>query len=82
MNLKDIVYSVLTCEGRKLGIMQLINKRRGLIIEKDLELARDAGELVGNYINVMMTNFRLMNTLEKVTEGFNIATQGLEIDIN
>jgi hypothetical protein len=57
----------LTCNGDKVGVLQLINKKRGLIGKADLEVAKDVSDLVGNYVTVMLRSFKLMNTVEEFT---------------
>lgn len=57
----------LTCNGDKVGVLQLINKKRGLIGKADLEVAKDVSDLVGNYVTVMLRSFKLMDTVEEFT---------------
>lgn len=71
VNLKNVVYALLNCGDTNLGLLQLINKRRGSIEERDEILASDIGTLVGNYVSVMLMSFKMINTLDDLTDNLN-----------
>jgi len=69
VSLREILYVCLRSQsGKKIGVLQLINKARGLIGPEDIQLAEDMANLLGNYLSVMMQNFRMVATLERVNE--------------
>lgn len=72
-----MVYTLLTCGESNLGILQLINKRRGLVEARDEILAQDVGTLVGNYVAVMLRSFKLMDTLDDLTVKVNCAVKAI-----
>ena len=75
-HLRESVYVSLYSSGLPVGVLQLINKRKGQVTPKDVELAKDVGDLLGNYLSVMSANLRLMNTIDRLSAGVLQAMNG------
>ena len=68
--LREIIIAPLLSEGKSFGVLQFLNKKRGVAGDPDIEVARDLGELVGNYLGTAMGNLSLKMAVDRVADRF------------
>lgn len=68
--LRDIIYAPLNAGGGTVGILQFINKRRGMIQAEDIDVARDIGRVVGAYVSITLEVINMQTTFDKIKSSF------------
>lgn len=69
--LRDIVYAPLCGNnGGTVGILQFVNKRRGIIQAEDVDVARDIGRVVGAYVSITLEVINMQTTIDRIKSSF------------
>jgi len=68
--IRDIVYAPLAGNSGTVGILQLINKRRGIIQAEDIDVARDIGRVVGAFVSTTLEVINMQTTIDKIKSSF------------